>query len=61
MNVLITGSDGFIARNLISHLGQDQKYIIYPFSRKNNINDLKAIISKIDFVIHLGLHKNLSS
>ena len=54
MNVLITGSDGFIARNLISHLDQDPKYIIYPFSRKNNISDLKAIISKVDFVIHLA-------
>lgn len=52
--VLITGSNGFIARNLRSHLDEFKNIEIVTFSRKNNIEDLLELTSNIDFVFHLA-------
>ena len=54
MNLLITGSTGFIGRNLIEKLEQKGTYKIYTFDKNNNIGDITNIINDIDFVIHLA-------
>lgn len=54
MNLLITGSTGFIGRNLIEKLKQKRTYKIYTFDKSNNIDDIKNKINDIDFVIHLA-------
>ena len=52
--VLITGSNGFIARNLRAHLDEFKDIEIVSFSRKNNIDELLELTSNIDFVFHLA-------
>ena len=54
LRVLITGSKGFIARNLISHLSELKDIQIISFSRENTLEDLSELTSNIDFVFHLA-------
>ena len=54
-NILITGSDGFIAKNLIAHLKDSPKaYNLLLFNKRNNFSDLESMLSKADFVFHLA-------
>ena len=52
MNILVTGSEGFIAKNLILEL-ENFKYKIIKFD-KNNVNDLENKILKSDLIFHLA-------
>lgn len=54
MKVLITGSDGFIGKNLFSHLAEDKSIELLLFSRKNNDAELLGMISEADFIFHLA-------
>ncbi len=54
MKVLITGSNGFIAKNLIEHLKRDENIKLYLFSRKDSLNLLDAYIKEVDFIFHLA-------
>ncbi len=53
MKVLITGADGFIAKNLISHLDILDIDIIKCF-RKTNIEKIISETNNIDFIFHLA-------
>ena len=53
MKILITGSEGFIAKNLISHLCQFEAEVIL-FNRKSSFNEIKKIIKEIDFIFHFA-------
>ena len=61
MNILITGSNGFIAKELISRLEKDSKYILYKTNRQNlDILDTEAVNcffnkNKVDVVIHCAI------
>jgi UDP-2-acetamido-2,6-beta-L-arabino-hexul-4-ose reductase len=52
--VLITGSKGFIAQNLISHLFELKDIQIVCFSRENSLETLSELASNIDFVFHFA-------
>jgi len=53
VRVLVTGSDGFIGKNLITRLNELE--ILYEvFTRKNSREDLKILLNKIDYIIHLA-------
>ena len=39
-NILVTGSKGFIAKNLIKRLSENSLFKIVEFSRNNNLDDL---------------------
>ena len=54
MKVLITGSDGFIAKNLIEHLKRDESIQLYLYNRKDSINILEAYVKEADFIFHLA-------
>lgn len=54
MKVLITGSNGFIGKNLISHLNEMENIEIFTFDRGDSIEKLNDIIKKIDFIFHLA-------
>lgn len=51
--VLVTGSDGFIGRNLVTRLSQDDSYTILRFD-KNTKEDLASLIDRSQFIFHLA-------
>ena len=53
MNILVTGSDGFVAKNLIINL-KNLKYKIIKFDRQNNFQQLEKKIIKSDIIFHLA-------
>jgi UDP-2-acetamido-2,6-beta-L-arabino-hexul-4-ose reductase len=62
MRILVTGSEGFIAKNLIVRL-QELGMEVFRFTRKSSFEELENAISEVDFVFHLsGVNrpKNLS-
>jgi len=54
LKVLITGSDGFIAKNLALNLQQRQNIQVMFFNRESKTADLSALIEKADFIFHLA-------
>jgi UDP-2-acetamido-2,6-beta-L-arabino-hexul-4-ose reductase len=52
--VLITGSKGFIGRNLLINLRFIVGLEIFEFDTEHNSDYLKSILRKIDFVFHLA-------
>lgn len=54
MKVLITGSNGFIAKNLISHLKELDDIQMYLFSKDDSLKILEAYVKEVDFIFHLA-------
>ena len=54
MKILITGSNGFIAKNLIEHLKRDVSLKLYLYSKKDSLNILEAYVNEVDFIFHLA-------
>lgn len=61
MNILITGANGFIGKNLYHYLNNKKKYRIIKFQKKEKYTDLKKKIEKSDLIIHLaGVNRSKS-
>ena len=61
MNVLITGSNGFIAKNLIQFLSEKPDINILTHNRDSTVDDLKRNIIAADWIIHLaGVNRPLN-
>lgn len=54
MKVLITGANGFVAKNLCVHLRERQDIEILPFAREDSIESLQEMILQADFIFHLA-------
>ena len=54
MKILVTGAGGFIGKNLVVKLNEKPTFEVLQFVRKNSVNDLLALISQADFVVHLA-------
>lgn len=54
MKILVTGSDGFIAKNLIAHLNEAKKHTVVTFSRSNSRTSLEDLVKDCDFIFHLA-------
>lgn len=54
MKILVTGSTGFIGRNLVSRLNEIDNFSTLSYSSKNSIKDLKKFIHQCDAIIHLA-------
>ena len=54
MRILVTGSNGFIGKNLIVRLGEIPCYEVLRFTRDNSLQDLSDLVSRSDAVIHLA-------
>ncbi|MGF6285502.1 UDP-2-acetamido-2,6-beta-L-arabino-hexul-4-ose reductase [Pseudomonas silensiensis] len=54
MKVLITGSNGFVGKNLIAHLSERPDVEVIPFTRDDNISQLPELVRDVDFVFHLA-------
>ncbi len=53
MNVLITGSRGFIGKNLKIFL-LDKKFKVFEFNRGDNFKKLEKFIKLSDIIFHLA-------
>jgi len=53
MKVLVTGGDGFIAKNLIESLNRIETEI-YTFNRGDSRVELEESIQKVDFIFHIA-------
>ena len=53
MNVLVTGSNGFLGKNLIIRLNELSVQVI-TYTRKNLTQDLEELIKSADYVVHLA-------
>jgi UDP-2-acetamido-2,6-beta-L-arabino-hexul-4-ose reductase len=60
MKVLVTGANGFVGQNLVSHLNIKADIEILHFTRNDSIADLPDLIRQADFVFHLaGINRPL--
>ena len=60
MKILVTGSEGFIGKNLINELYKIKSYEILSFKRNQSLDILKKLIYKADFIIHLaGVNRSI--
>jgi UDP-2-acetamido-2,6-beta-L-arabino-hexul-4-ose reductase len=57
-NILITGSDGFISKNLIQRL-KDTDHLLFLYSKKNTFGFLDNALLKSDIIYHFaGVNKS---
>ncbi|MEJ2228964.1 MAG: NAD-dependent epimerase/dehydratase family protein [Alphaproteobacteria bacterium] len=54
MKVLVTGSDGFIGKNLLLFLAERKDVEVSCYTRKNSVAQLPDLIREADFVFHLA-------
>lgn len=54
MKVLITGSEGFIGKNLRLHLTERKDIEVTCFTRLHSTADLRGLLNQVDFVFHLA-------
>ena len=54
MQVLITGQQGFIGKNLSLRLNESEEFSILSFTRDDSIDILKEKISQSDAIVHLA-------
>ena len=53
-HILITGSEGFLGKNLVLELKNQGYYNLYEFDKNSNLDLLNEYCSKADFVFHLA-------
>lgn len=54
MNILVTGSNGFIGKNLVTRLSELDTYDVTTIDKENSKQELKHAIISSDFIIHLA-------
>lgn len=54
MNVLVTGSNGFIAKNLIQFLSEKSDINILTYNRNSEAKDLEQAVVAADWIVHLA-------
>ncbi|MBJ2289917.1 NAD-dependent epimerase/dehydratase family protein [Pseudomonas sp. MF5691] len=54
MKVLITGANGFVGQNLISHLGERADVEFVRFTRDDSLASLPGLVAQVDFIFHLA-------
>lgn len=61
MKILVTGSDGFIAKNLIQFLSEKADIEILRFNRHSTAIDLEKYVLSADWIVHLaGVNRPLN-
>lgn len=53
-NILVTGSRGFIGKNLLVRLGELKDYEVVEFARGDSVDLLPGLVAGADAVIHLA-------
>lgn len=52
--VLVTGSEGFIGKNLCAQLELEKDVEVIKFNRSNTLDDISGSINEIDFIFHIA-------
>ena len=61
MNVLVTGSNGFIAKNLIQFLAEKADVNVLPYNKESTQQDLEQAVIAADWIVHLaGVNRPLN-
>jgi UDP-2-acetamido-2,6-beta-L-arabino-hexul-4-ose reductase len=54
MKVLITGANGFVGQNLVSHLAERADVEVLRFTREDSLDSLPGLVTQVDFIFHLA-------
>ncbi|MGK0553071.1 polysaccharide biosynthesis C-terminal domain-containing protein [Macrococcus capreoli] len=54
MNIVITGANGFVGRNLYQELVKNDEYNVIKITRETNEDFLKQALKDADFIFHLA-------
>lgn len=54
MNILVTGSNGFIGKNLLSHLKELDNINVITYEKEDNFSKIIQNIDNIDVIFHLA-------
>ena len=54
MKVLVTGSNGFIGKNLVLRIGEVDEFSVILFTRDMGISSLPSLVGAADAVVHLA-------
>lgn len=54
MNILVTGANGFIGKNLIAQLKNEGFFNIQKYTTDNSLEDLEEFTKNCDFIYHLA-------
>lgn len=54
MKILVTGSNGFIAKNLIQFLSEKSEIEILKFNRHSTVEELENSVIAADWIVHLA-------
>ena len=54
MHILITGAHGFIGKNLVVRLHENQDIEVSTFTRQDDLNTLYSLVKKADAIVHLA-------
>lgn len=54
MKILVTGSSGFIGKNLVTRLAEIGEHEVIFFDRTCQLDELKIKVAQVDFVFHLA-------
>lgn len=52
--ILVTGSNGFVGKNIVVDLNEIKKYEVLTIDRQNSEEELKQATLKADFIVHLA-------
>ena len=53
-SILVTGSTGFIGRNLVKRLEEQTDFKVTGFNRQDDPKTIPKLISEVDVVVHLA-------
>ena len=54
MKVLVTGSKGFVGKNLCSVIRRREDLVVYEYDLNNASDDLDSALSQVDCIFHLA-------
>jgi UDP-2-acetamido-2,6-beta-L-arabino-hexul-4-ose reductase len=54
MKILITGSNGFVGKNLLARLAERADFEVLPFTRESANDQLQQYVGQADFIFHLA-------
>ncbi|ULH30163.1 capsular polysaccharide biosynthesis protein CapF [Leptospira weilii] len=54
MNILITGANGFIGKNLTLQLKERKEFKIFSYVKESAEEELSQFVSEVDFIFHLA-------